>query len=114
MPWINGADAPIPVPLTKTTDPDNGVVTVTAWSSRFHIHLPTFGYEGEGGPVDAFFVAHPDLIPYRVDPDRLQRIYAGDDPENPSLTAALRFDTEAEARSVLAAWWADDPAKTVT
>lgn len=108
MPWLNGADAPIPVPLTTVTDPQSGQVTVTKWADGFHIHLPAFGYEGGQGPVDAFFAAHPDLAAYRVDPDRLQRIYAGDDPENPTLTAALRFDTEALARKVLADWWAND------
>jgi len=108
MPWINGADAPIPVPLTTEIDDETGREVVTAWSSRFHIHLPTFGYEGVGGAVDAFFAAHPDLISYRVDPARLQRIYAGDDPANPTMTAALRFDTEAVARSVLTQWWSDD------
>jgi len=68
--------------------------------------LPAFGYEGPTGPVDAFFAAHPALAPYRVNPSPLSRVYAGEtDP--PTLTAAVRFASEDEARAVAAAWWAD-------
>jgi hypothetical protein len=39
----------------------------------------------------------PELEPYVVTPSRLRRVWAGDDPEAPVLTVALRFADEAEA-----------------
>lgn len=47
--------------------------------------------------------AFPALAPFVVSPDptRLRRVWAGDDPENPTLTVALRFADEAEALSAL-------------
>ena len=102
MPWINGADGPISVPAG--TDPETGAVT--EWDARYHLNLPAFGYDGPTGPVDAFFAAHPALEPYRVNPSPLSRVYAGET-EPPTLTAAVRFADEGEARAVAAAWWAD-------
>ena len=101
MPWINGADAPIPVPLTFGTDPETGAEIVTSWRPEYHVNLPTWPQT----PDD--FVT-PELAPFRRTPPLLSRIFAGDDPENPTMTLALRFADEAEARDVLPAWWADD------
>ena len=106
MSWTNGADGPIPVPTATTTDPETGAVIVIAWDERYHLNLPAFGYDGPTGPVDAFFAAHPELEPYRVNPSPLSRVYAGET-EPPTLTAAVRFASEDEARAVAAAWWAD-------
>ena len=97
MPWINGADASIPVPLT--TDPETG--EVTAWRPEYHVNLPTW-------PQTPDEFVTPELAPFRRSPPLLSRIFAGDVPENPTITLALRFADEAEARTVLAAWWTDD------
>ena len=103
MPWINGADAPIPVPLTMETDPETGGEIVTAWRPEYHVNLPTFPQT-----PDQFMEQRPELVAYRRLPPLLSRIFAGDDPENPTMTLALRFTDEAEARGVLASYWADD------
>lgn len=92
MAWCNGSDGPIPV----------------EGSPYFHIHAPTFGYgvEPDGSDaVDAFFEAHPTLAPYRVEPTMLRRVYAGDDPENRTMTAAMRFADEEEAKTIMCSWW---------
>ena len=96
MPWINGADAPIPVPLTFGTDPETGAEIVTAWRPEYHVNLPTWPQT-----PDEFVADHPALEPYRRQPPLLARIFAGDDPENPTMTLALRFADEGEARAVL-------------
>lgn len=98
MPWINGADAPIPVPLT--TDAEGNV---TAWRPEYHVNLPTWPQT-----PDELVADHPTLEPYRRQPPLMSRIFAGDVPENPTMTLALRFADEGEARTVLAAWWTDD------
>lgn len=103
MPWINGADAPVPVPLTTGTDPETGQEIVTAWRPEYHVNLPTWPQT-----PDEFFADHPGLAAYRVEPDTLCRIFAGDDPVAQTMTGALRFTDEAEARGVLASYWADD------
>lgn len=43
----------------------------------------------------------PALEPFVVTPGILRRVFAGDDPENPQWTVALRFADEAEAISAL-------------
>lgn len=105
MPWINGAVAPIAVPVATETDPETGEVTVTAWSPRFHAHLPTWPQT-----PDEFFAERPTLEPFRVTPERLVHIFAGDTPEGQTMTAALRFEDEAEAQDVLATWWSAEEA----
>ena len=47
-------------------------------------------------------VKRPDLAPYVVTPSRLRRVWAGDDPLNPTATVAMRFADEAEATATLA------------
>lgn len=69
--------------------------------------------EAEGGdPVllDAWhanitaegLAARPDLLPFRVTPSRMRRVWAGDDPLAPAITVALRFEDEASAAMLLA------------
>lgn len=43
----------------------------------------------------------PDLVPFVVTPSALRRVWAGDDPVNPTMTVALRFADEAEAVTAL-------------
>jgi len=38
---------------------------------------------------------HPELSPFVVVPSALRRVWAGDDPVNPTTTVALKFDSEA-------------------
>jgi len=45
----------------------------------------------------AAITARPELQPFVVTPSVLRRVWAGDDPANPTQTAALRFADEAEA-----------------
>ena len=45
----------------------------------------------------SYLAEHADLAPFVVTPSRLRRVWAGDDPENPTQTVALRFEDEAEA-----------------
>lgn len=46
--------------------------------------------------------ARPDLAPWRVTPERLLRVWAGDDPDAPVATVPLRFADAAEADARLA------------
>jgi len=43
----------------------------------------------------------PEMEPYRVIPSAMQNVWAGDDPEAPEWTVALRFPDQATADSVL-------------
>jgi hypothetical protein len=54
--------------------------------------------------------ARPDLEAWRVTPSHLARVWAGDDPENPTITVALLFADEAEAVAVLGVDYLLDPA----
>lgn len=38
---------------------------------------------------------------FRVEPSPLRRVWAGDDPLNPTLTVPLRFDSEAQANQLM-------------
>lgn len=42
----------------------------------------------------------PELEAYVVTPTTLQRVWAGDDPGEPDVTVALRFDDEAAAAAL--------------
>ena len=46
-------------------------------------------------------ITRPDLAPFVVAPSRLRQVWAGDDPEAPDVTVALRFTDEAEANTAL-------------
>ena len=43
----------------------------------------------------------PELEAFRVEPNPLRQVWAGDDPANPQWTVPLRFADEAGARAVL-------------
>lgn len=66
-------------------------------------------YTAQGQPVPGYHVntttadlaEHPELEPFVVTPSTMRRVWAGDDPENPQWTVALKFEDEAEARKVL-------------
>jgi hypothetical protein len=61
--------------------------------------------DGEPSPTEGWLVnvtpavlaANPALADFVVTPSRLARVWAGDDPESPTMTVALRFADEAEA-----------------
>lgn len=56
----------------------------------WHVNLTAAGMAGR-----------PDLAPWRVTPDRLLRVWAGDDPAAPVATVPLRFADAAEAAARL-------------
>jgi len=47
------------------------------------------------------------LAPYVVEPEHPKRVFAGDDPQDRTLTVCLQFADEAEARTYLAAYWTE-------
>lgn len=61
--------------------------------------VPLAGWHVNTTP--AGLAARPDLSAYVVTPNRLRRVWAGDDPASPVMTVALRFADEAEADAVL-------------
>lgn len=74
--------------------------------------VPIFVAEGVLDPrvrynVTADFLAdHPSLAIYQVNPPRLARVFAGDDPAEPAWTVGLRFEDQAEMlASALGAYW---------
>lgn len=52
-------------------------------------------------------VMSPELEPFVVEPTHPKRVFAGDDPDDRTLTVCLSFASEAEARTYLAAYWTD-------
>lgn len=48
-----------------------------------------------------YLAERPELETFVVTPATLNRVWAGDDPEDPTMTIALRFADEAEAATVL-------------
>ena len=85
-------DGPIPVMLRG---PDGKLTDARAPGVHYNV-------------TEALMAEHPELEAYRVSPPVLQRVWAGDKPEDAAWTVPLRFDTEALAREVLAAWWPTD------
>lgn len=51
------------------------------------------------------FDAVPAIAPYRVTPAHMLDVWAGDDPNAPTITVALLFPDQATAQAVLAAYW---------
>lgn len=45
-----------------------------------------------------YLADHPELEQFVVSPSTLRRVWAGDDPQNPTQTVAMRFADETEAR----------------
>lgn len=50
-------------------------------------------------------VMTPELEPFVVEPTHPKRVFAGDDPDDRTLTVCLQFASEAEARAHLADYW---------
>lgn len=85
-------DGPITIVLHGEFDPETGRADALGVRPGYRLNMLRPDYE-----------ARPDLAPWRVEPERLARVFAGDDPENPTLTIALEFPGEAEAVEVLGA-----------
>ncbi len=73
-------------------DADNVLTHAEVIYPGFHVNTTT-----------AILAERPDLEPYVVTPETLMRVWAGDDPDNPTMTVALRFADEAEALAVIGA-----------
>lgn len=73
-------------PVVDPEDPDEMPVAYPGW----RVNITADG-----------LAARPDLEPCVVTPSRLRQVWAGDDPEAPDVTVALRFADEAEAIAVL-------------
>ena len=72
-------------------EPDaEGVRPVTGYIPGYHVNTTV-----------ADLAEHPELEQFVVQPSALRRVWAGDDPENPQWTVALKFDDEAHAKEVL-------------
>ena len=69
---------------------DEGVRPVTGYVEGYHVNTTV-----------ADLAEHPELEPFVVTPSTMRRVWAGDDPESPQWTVALRFADEAEAIKVL-------------
>ncbi len=61
--------------------------------------VPLAGWHVNTTP--AGLAARPELSVYVVTPNHLRRVWAGDDPEAPEWTVALRFPDQEMADSVL-------------
>jgi hypothetical protein len=65
---------------------------------------PIGAIEGEGWHANITrrgLRERPDLEPFVIQPATLRRVWAGDDPEEPNVTVALRFESEAEGVAAL-------------
>lgn len=82
-------DGPIPIPVWSAPDAD-GDRTVVGWRDGYRLNTTA-----------EVLAARPELAAFRVEPPRMIRVWAGDDPEAPTVTVALRFADEAEAAEVL-------------
>ena len=82
-------DLNIIIPTYGPPDQD-GVRPVTGYVPGYHVNTTV-----------ADLAEHPELEPFVVVPSILRRVWAGDDPENPQWTVALKFTDEDEARAVL-------------
>jgi len=67
-----------------------GVRPVTGYVPGYHVNTTV-----------ADLAEHPELEAFVVVPTTLRRVWAGDDPEDPTWTVALKFADEAEALKVL-------------
>lgn len=52
-------------------------------------------------------VMTPALEAFVVEPMHPKRVFAGDDPQNRTLTVCLQFADEAEAMAALSGYWAE-------
>ena len=82
-------DPNIAIPILSEPDKD-GMQTLLGYVPGYHVNTTV-----------ADLAEHPELEPFVVVPSTMRRVWAGDDPENPQWTVALKFADEAEARAVL-------------
>lgn len=47
------------------------------------------------------------MAAYKIEPTNPKRVFAGDDPQDRETTVCLSFADEAQAKTVLAAYWQD-------
>jgi hypothetical protein len=80
-------DPDIQIPILSEPDKD-GMQTLLGYEPGYHVNI-------------ALQDLTPELEAFRVFPSQLRRVFAGDDPEKPAWTVALKFEEEAEARKVL-------------
>ena len=81
-------DLNIIIPTYGPPDQD-GIRPVTGYVPGYHVNTTV-----------ADLAEHPELEPFVVVPSTLRRVWAGDDPENPQWTVALKFESEEEFRKV--------------
>jgi len=80
-------DPDIQIPILSEPDKD-GMQTLLGYEPGYHVNIALQGLT-------------PELEKFRVFPSQLRRVFAGDSPEKPAWTVALRFADEAEAIKVL-------------
>lgn len=80
-------------PVLGEVDPETGVPEVIAPTQPFP------GYRVNTTPE--VFAARPELEEFQITPNRLRRVWAGDDPYDPQTTIALRFESEEQANAIL-------------
>ena len=80
-------DLNIIIPILSEPDKD-GMQTLLGYEPGYHVNI-------------AIQDLTPGLEKFRVFPSQMRRVFAGDDPENPQWTVALKFADEDEARAVL-------------
>jgi hypothetical protein len=93
-------DGPIAIALYGPPETGEDGITVrpvTGYVSGYHVNT-----------TPGLIAERPELAAYVVTPEPgiLRRVWAGDDPANPTQTVAMRFADEAEARAVLG--WSED------
>ena len=82
-------DLNIQIPTYGPPDAE-GVRPVTGYVEGYHVNTTA-----------ADLTEHPELAPFVVVPSTMRRVWAGDSPDDPQWTVALKFADEAEARAVL-------------
>ncbi len=80
-------DPDIQIPILSEPDKD-GMQTLLGYEPGYHVNI-------------ALQDLTPELEAFRVFPSHMRRVFAGDSPEKPQWTVALRFENEAEAIKVL-------------
>lgn len=73
-------DPDIQIPILSEPDKD-GMQTLLGYEPGYHVNI-------------ALQDLTPELEKFRVFPSQLRRVFAGDDPENPQWTVALKFADE--------------------
>ncbi len=81
-------DGPVPIPILSEPDAE-GMQTLLGYVDGYHLNVAPSVYT-------------PELEPYRATPRNPRRVFAG------AETVFLRFADEAEARSLLGAYWVEE------